>query len=180
MQLGIGGVEGEIAAAENIRCIVLPPPEHRTHPSQQLTGGKGLWKIVVRSQIEPGNPVFDLCLRREEKHGGPVTGFPQCAQYREAVHLRHHDIENDPVIVLFACIGEGFGPVINRVHGKIVIFQDIRDSLRHGGFVLGIKKFHAGPPSAPDPTVCREEKRRASARLSTSMLRQFRGLQDTR
>ena len=165
---------------KNVGDIVLPPAEHGTHTRQQFAGRKGFGKIVVRPQIKPGNPVFDLRLRRKEKHRSPVTALPQRTQYRKPVHLRHHDIENDAVVVLFPGIGKRIGSVVDGIHGKIVILQNIRNSLRHGRLVLCIEKLHTKPPSAFVPTDHREEKRRASARLSMSTLRQSRGCQDTR
>ena len=73
----------------------------------------GFGKVVVSADFEAADFVFHLEFRGEEENGdvaGAFFGFEAFADF-EAVHLRHHDVEDDDIDVFFGDDLKGGGTV---------------------------------------------------------------------
>ena len=90
----------------------------RIYPAsrEQLLHGEGLRQIVVGSGVQTCHPVVHLGLCRQKKDRSQDVPRPQLGKHRQPVCLRHHDVEDDPVVALRFDIVQRFFPVRRAVH----------------------------------------------------------------
>src|SRR4029077_2180402 len=92
------GVDDEIAAPQDIapRDRRVGAPQHRPHARYELAWAERLGHVVVRAELEAGQPVRLLDSRGEhdDRH---VALTPQRPGDLEAVHARQPEVEDDEV-----------------------------------------------------------------------------------
>ena len=115
------GIQRETAIGQHIRLILFPPPEHCPDPGQHLPHIKGFGQIVVCAQVQPLNAHLHLGFCRQKQDGCPAALTAQQLQNLKAIQLRHHNIEDHPVIGFCPGISQGIRTVVHRVHLVIVI-----------------------------------------------------------
>ena len=74
----------------------LGAAEHRLDAGHQLAGVEGLGHIVIGAQLQADDLVHVVGAGGEDDDGD-VARLAQLAADLEAVHLRHHDVEDDQV-----------------------------------------------------------------------------------
>jgi hypothetical protein len=84
--------------------------QHRAHPGEEGGVLEGLRQVVVAAGVESRDDVAGVGLRRHEDHRDrlePGVAL-ELAHDRDAVELRHHDVEEDQVRLELAGAGEPF------------------------------------------------------------------------
>ena len=99
-QFAASGIQLQVGKNQPVRDIVRPSPKQRPHPRPELASGKGLGQIIVCTGIQPGHPVLERPLCREEQHRRIVLCLPQLPYHTQAVHPGHHHVQNDQIHVL--------------------------------------------------------------------------------
>lgn len=93
----------EKAGALRNRAI-LASADPRTNPGDELTGLEGLDDVVIGTEGKPQDQIRFLVLGREEDHGD-IRVLAYALACLEAVHTRHHDVEQDELeIILRECL----------------------------------------------------------------------------
>lgn len=131
-----GRVQRHISQGKHRGPVILPPAEHSPNPADKLVRLEGLGQVIVRSGVEAGDAVIFLCLDSEHHHRCFDALPPQVLQNGNAVHFRHHHIENDGIILGRFRIFAGGQPVVDRVHSKWVPFKKDGQRLGQVHFVL--------------------------------------------
>lgn len=100
------------------------PSSQRAHTRQQFRHDKRFRQIIIRAEVQPGNAVFHIAFCRQQQHRGLHPGGAQLLQNGEPVRLRHHDIQQNAVIVVREPIGIGVFAVIDGIHGIVVVLEN--------------------------------------------------------
>ena len=80
------------------RVVKLFHAQQRAHARDQRGLLEGFGQIFVRARLETGDHVASVGLGGHEDHGHEAVGvLLELFQHRDAVELRHHDIEQDEV-----------------------------------------------------------------------------------
>ena len=90
-------IQCHIAEADQLRSIHFMTADNRPQPCQQFRCIEWLGQIIVRSGIQSGNPVLHFCPGSQHQAGSGYTVAAQFVKYGNAVHFRHHPIQDDPV-----------------------------------------------------------------------------------
>ena len=106
---GHGG-GGRMAAAQG-----HIPPQLGPDPGQQLHGVEGLGHIVVGPHVQSQHLVRVLGLGRQQDHR-QIVALPQAGHGGDAVHPRHHHVQQDQVHLLPVQQPQGLIAVIGRQH----------------------------------------------------------------
>ena len=108
----------QLNASQNIPVRLFDPcaqhgiaPELGPHPGQHLHGVEGLCDIVVGTHVEAVDLVGALTFGGQQDDGD-VGGLPQLGGDGDAVHLRHHDVQQDQLNVV---VFDGFQGLLSRI-----------------------------------------------------------------
>jgi len=77
-------------------CRGFSSSQYSLDAPEQFFERKGLWQLVVCAKFEPFHLVFDLVAGREHDDGN-VRFSSDLSKRGEAVHTRHHDIEQNEI-----------------------------------------------------------------------------------
>ena len=86
--------------------------------------------------VQALDPVLDLGLGCEEEDRRPYALLPDLFKNLKAAHARHHNIQNEAVIVSGMYVVKRFYAIVYSVHLIAVIFQYICHSLGHSRLVF--------------------------------------------
>ena len=125
---GHGG-GGHMTAAQSHIPVQLGPD-----PGQQLHRVKGLGNIVVGSHIQPQHLVRVLGLGRQQDHR-QIVALPQPGHGGDAVHSRHHHVQQHQVYLLPVQQPQGLRPVKGRQH-PIALGTEINMQRRYDIFFV--------------------------------------------
>lgn len=137
-----GGVQREVAAGEDVGGAAGGFAGHGADAGQQLVKGEGLDEIVVGAEVQTLDPVAHGVARGEEEHGRGVAPLAELPHGREAVHARHHDVEDGGVVVGALEVIERLAPVVAGVRGVAPGGQPFADYPVQVPFVLDDKYAH--------------------------------------
>ena len=98
----------ELQIGDSINCVFAPaaPPRQHLDAGQQLGKRIGLGQIVVAASAQPFHSVIDLTEGGEDKHRGIDALGAQFTDYREAVLLGQHAINNHDVVLAIQAEGD--------------------------------------------------------------------------
>ena len=77
-------------------CSPCDAPQHGLHAGDELARVEGLRHVVVGADLQTDDPVDVVAARGEDDHGD-VARLAELFADGEAVHLRHHHVEDDEV-----------------------------------------------------------------------------------
>ena len=117
-----GRVHHQIVQLQNGIAYLALAAEQGPDPGQQLVKGKGFHQIVVRPGVQPGYPVLDRVLGREQQDIGVVSAAPQAAEQRQSVHLGEHPVQDDAVIIYRFRVVQAIPAVKAAVH-RVSLFR---------------------------------------------------------
>ncbi len=137
-QLTAGPVQRHTPAGQFSRCKILPSPQHRADSGEELPHVEWLYQIIIRSEIQSPDPVVNLGFCSQKQRRRRHTLRPQLLQHGHPVHLRHHDIQNHPVVRTDSGILQGILPIVNRIDGIPGVFQNGAE--RTGQFLLVVRQ----------------------------------------
>ena len=139
-------VEPYRSAIEFAPGVPRRAPQQRPDARQHFLEMERFGHVVVGSGIEPLDLVAPAVARREDQHRHGAAGAAPRFQYRQAVHLRQADVENDRIV--------GFG--LAEVMAFLAVEGAIDDVTRVGqracqlsieiGIVLDHEETHHHPP----------------------------------
>ena len=137
-----GAVDGESPQGEFSRLflLLLPPggrgpAEQGLHPGLDLQNVEGLGDIVVRPVLKAQELVRVLPPggEHDDGHGGKGTDLHAGLQ---AVQLRHHQVQNNEVILRGPGHVHRLAAVVAHVHLVSLVLQVEPDALDHNLFVI--------------------------------------------
>ena len=110
---------------------------HGADTGQKLFCFKRLGKIIVRTGIQALDLVLKLgfCGKHDHRSGDPFRA--KNAEDIKAVHLGHHDVQDQTVIVSRQSIIQGVLSVVDDIDGILIISEDHRQGI--GEFLLIIR-----------------------------------------
>ena len=141
-----GRVHHQIIQFQNGIAHLALAAEQGPDPGQQLVKGEGLHQIVVRPGVQPGHPVLDGILGREQQDVGVVSPAPQPAQQRQPVHFGEHPVQDDAVIVRRLRIVQAVPAVKAAVHGVPLLRQTFGQDAIQRRIVFNHQNTHTRSP----------------------------------
>jgi hypothetical protein len=117
-------------------AVSLHASQQRPHAGQQFLGAEWLDQVIVRAGIQTGHAVFHLAFGGEHEHR---HGIGQPAQFRAdfvAVELRHHDVEQDQVRLLFEGAFQAALAIRRRQRAIALRFEHVFEGRAHRRFVF--------------------------------------------
>ena len=152
-------------AAGASRLLVLVPLEQAADRPLELLGAERLGHVLVGAAVLAPEDVLLLAAGGEEDHGGRLGGRVRldAAADLEAVHLRHHDVDDQQVGPLLAQLLQRLLAVLRQDHAVAqrleVHLQDLADARRVVGHqdlaghaaVSSTRPRRAGGPGSPGP-----------------------------
>ena len=91
-------VDDEVSAPQHVAAGAggIDTAQHRAHARHQLARAEWLGHVVVRAELETGEPIGFVDPRRQ--HDDRDVAFAaQCSGHLEAVHARQTEVEHDQV-----------------------------------------------------------------------------------
>ena len=122
--------------------VGLLAAQHRPHPGQQLRRGKGFGQIVVRPGVQPFHPLGHLGAGGQEQRRGVDPQTPQFPQHLDTVHLRHHDIQHQTVVLGGAGIEQRVPSIGHPVGTEIVALKNMQQRFQQPGIVFRHQQSH--------------------------------------
>jgi hypothetical protein len=128
--------------------------QHRLDPGHQGRLVDGLGQILVGARLEPGHDVLRVGFggHQDDRDEGEVAVALEVLADLDAVHLGHHDVEQDQVRLPFAGERQAFLAVAGRVDlvavdrkpgfedvavGRVVVDDENVRRISHGSAYLG-------------------------------------------
>ena len=142
------GVEADRAAGEFALGVAGGAAQQRAHPRQHFLEVKGLGNIIVGTGVKTLHLVAPAIARGKDQNRHGATGAPPGFQYRNAVHLRQTDVEDDGVIGLALAEIVTFLAVEGAVDNIAGIGQRGSELPIEIGIVLDNEKPQTAPPIA--------------------------------
>ena len=97
----------QIAGAQDGRFVShLRTASQSGDPGAQLAEGEGLDEVIVRSRIQPLDPVTNAAERREKQDGCTAFCTPQRLDQTDTVQARQHSIDDHDVLGADAGLNE--------------------------------------------------------------------------
>lgn len=138
-------IERYAAERENVGRIGTAAPHKRTYPRKKLARSKGFGQIVICARVQSGDPILNLAFGREEERGCRYAAPPHFRKNGYAVHIGHHNVQYERIIVARQNVVERVGAAVNNVHGIFVLFEHELQRTGNAHLVLGNKDVHADP-----------------------------------
>lgn len=165
-------IQDQVADTKNILFIksASGSPEDGADARDKLTRRAGLGDIIVGAEVKAGNPVDVVPFRREHQDGN-IAKAADTLQRIDAVHSRHHDVENDDVDRLVGGTGDA-DPGVNRCFNVESLFHEIfAEKRRQLDIIVDEKNFrHLGFHVVRDKRIYRRWRTgRSFTQLYTSL-----------
>ena len=115
--------------------------QNRLHAGYQYLGTEGFGNILIHPQIEALKLILLISFGSEHDDGdlGIIPDFPA---YLPAVHLRHHNVQNDQCnVILFKKNIQRLASVSCLHHIVIVFLEEVLYQLAHSAFVIHNQYF---------------------------------------
>jgi hypothetical protein len=84
--------------------MISPPP----HPGQQLGQGERLGQVVPGAALQAVDLGGHVGHARQHHHVLVRAGAQQLVQDAAAIHVRHHQVQDDQVVVPVQRVAQGF------------------------------------------------------------------------
>ena len=97
---------------------------------------KGLGQIVIRPKVQTFDPVLNLGFCGQQKDRRPAALAADLPEHIQSAFDRHHDVQNNAVILSRMNIIKCLRPVIDGIHLITMVFQNIYDRFGHSRFVF--------------------------------------------
>ena len=117
-----GLVHGDVLHLQLWAGVRIPAAHDCPDPSQQLPEIERFDQVVVRPHLEPLDPVLDLVACRENDDPGVLVAADRLG-HRQAVQLRHHDVEHHDVRLELADQPQGGLAVGRRLHLEAFVLK---------------------------------------------------------
>ena len=108
------------------------PADHQT----QLIGGKGFGHDIVGPPLHGFHGQFHSGLAGNDDHDSVRYFFLQALQQFQAVHLRHHQVQQDQVVGFLLEKLPGLGPVFHQCQAQVFPGQQALDAVPDDLFVI--------------------------------------------
>jgi hypothetical protein len=139
-----GRVEDEIIDLEYTGALGSSSAEEGPNPRKQFIDGEWFGEVVVRSRVEPLDPLVDLRLGGQNEDGGLDTGPANALENIEAGQRGQHEIDDDQVVARGERHLKAFRPVLAQIHGVALLFKRALDEAADFRFVFDDKDTHCG------------------------------------
>ncbi len=135
------------------RLALAAAPENGPDPGLQLQNVKGLGEIVVGAVIEAQQLVHVLGFGGEHDDGH-VGELADPSAGLQAIHHRHHHIQNDELHLRILGQAHCVDPIGAGDHLVTFVFQVVADPLDQQLLIVNNQYFHCCPPHRSSPAVC--------------------------
>ncbi len=133
----------EISPIDQARLVGLAgggAAQHGAHAHQQLAQPEGLGDVVVRAQIEAANDIRFLLFGGDHDHRD-ARFAAQVADELVAVHVGHHDVQQDQVGVGLVEDLQRLAPVGGGQHLEILAAEKIAQQHLHVACIIHHQNF---------------------------------------
>ncbi len=128
---------GEVQSrAARLLDALAGPPKHHPQPSDNFFQAERLGHVVVAAERQTSDFVLKSVAGGEEERGRVDTVGTQPAQDAEAVHARHHHVEDDGVGAYLTGLVEGGGPVGGGIDLEALKLEAHREKLDDVGLIV--------------------------------------------
>ena len=119
---------------------------HCSYPGQKFFKSERFDKIVAGTCVKALYPVLHRIPCGQEEHGGIVAFGSHLAKYGQAVHLWHHDIKDDAIIIGHVYIVQRLFSVKTAIYRISFGRQVFCDYLVKILLIFNYKQPHKMPP----------------------------------
>ena len=137
-----GRIEAHVAHAERRGVNRRGGARYGTNAREQLLGGKRLGQIVVGTGVQALNLIRHLAFGGEHDDWQALTGGTCAPEHLDAVHARHHDVQDRGVVVVGEQILERRQAVERGVDLVVAMLKNRGQGAGEAGFVLGKHQLH--------------------------------------
>lgn len=135
-------VESKTADLEHARPLGRTTTDERAQAGEQLREEEGLHEIVVRTGVQPGDPILDAVTSRQHEHGRPDASFAQPPADLDAIEPGQHQIEHHGVVLDRSSHSECTVSGSLDVDCVPFLHEAAREQARHLELVLGDQDPH--------------------------------------
>ena len=122
--------------------FLVDAAQHRANPRDQFRHAEGLGHVIVRAQFQADDFIGFLDSGGQHDHRRAAL-FAKVAHEFEAVHLRHHDVQQHQIGLLVAGDKQRLAPVVGGDGAKAIFAEIIGDHALHTDFVIDDQdRFH--------------------------------------
>ena len=120
---------------------LLRQPSFQTGAQQHLV--KGFGEIILRAQFDPFDHAAQIGHGRDDDHRNvaPFGLGLQLAQNLKAIHLRHHNIEQDQIRLFRGHLRQRLSPIGRADGGIAQIVEFLLQGINIKGFVIDDQDF---------------------------------------
>src|SRR5579883_2231884 len=135
-------VQRQVGDADLRRTKIGWPSQERAQPRQQLAKLEGLHEVIVRTAIQPRDPVLDGVPRRKHQNRRAVPFFAQIAADLKAVAARDHHVEDNHIVSVDFGLIEGIVSVGYGIHRITLLTEPLHDKTGHAWIVFHYQHTH--------------------------------------
>ena len=127
--------------AEILTVEGIGTPQHRPDTRQQFRWLEGLGQVVVRADIEAGDPVGRLAFGRQDDDR-QVHGCPNALRDLESIHSRHHHVQDHQIGQLLLNQPQPVNAVVGGEDLIAILRQEKGCHLQAGRIVVNYQYTH--------------------------------------
>ena len=131
-----GGVDLEIADAEDCRGGFVFPADHGADTGEEFGEDEWFDEIIIGAEFEAGDAILGRVLGGEEEDHGAGALFAKLTKDGEAIDFGQHDVEDDDIVPAVAGVPEGGLAIGGFVDGESGFAETLNE-----GFAKGLKIF---------------------------------------
>jgi hypothetical protein len=136
-------IEDKIIDLEYARALGGATSKKGPNPRKQFIDGERFGQVVIRSRIEPLDPLVDLRLGGQNKNGGLDAGPANPFQHLQARQRGQHEINDDQVVARGERHLKAFSPVFTQIDGVALLFKCALDEAADFRFVFDHEDTHS-------------------------------------
>src|SRR5215475_3224439 len=148
-------IEGDLAARDQRLSLTIVSPQHRPNAGKELTQLERLDDIVVRSEVEPGDPIVEAVAGGDDQNRHQRAGGPRGSEDVDPRHLRQTDVKESKSMFRACERSTPLGAVAHPIHVHPLIAEAAQESLANHRVVFNQQNTHRSSLPAPRATAPR-------------------------
>ena len=140
-------IKDEVIDLEYAGALGSASPEKGPNPREQLIDGEGFREVVIRSRVEPLDPLVDLRLGGQDQDWSLNAGPANSLEDIEAGQRGQHEVDDDQVVARGERHLKTFRPVFAQIDGVALFLKCALDEGADFRFVFDYEDTHGARKS---------------------------------
>jgi hypothetical protein len=135
-------IKRDFAAHEQRLRLTIVTPQHGAHAGKELTQLERLDDVIVRAEVEPGNPIIEVVVSRDDQDRHQCARGSRRLENFDPRHLRQTDVEENEGMFCTCERRAPLGPVAHPIDSHALIAKAAKERLANHWIVFNQQNTH--------------------------------------